>query len=145
MAKLSAFTRNATAMTDGTEVKVGPEKDRFSIVVRGMTDAYTDRLWALRQLASVEYNASLKRGDVRSTPQNLPPSLDDRCVAQALGEKCLLDVHDLDAADGTPVTVEQFREMLLRRENVLLLRLTLEAVASVGFEEQEQNESAEKN
>lgn len=35
--------------------------------------------------------------------------------------------------------------MLLHRENVILLRLTLDAVASVGIEDKDQVEDAEKN
>ncbi|MBB2196013.1 MAG: hypothetical protein ABF479_06450 [Gluconacetobacter sp.] len=38
-----------------------------------------------------------------------------------------------------------FRDMLLHRENVILLRLTLDAVASVGIEDKDQVEDAEKN
>ncbi|MFT8776263.1 MAG: hypothetical protein ABF893_06340 [Gluconacetobacter liquefaciens] len=145
MARLSKFTRHADAITDGTEVEVGPKSDRFILVTRGMTDAYSDRLWELRRLATIEYNAGLTRDDVRAVPQDLPPSIDDRCVAQALGEKCLIDVRDLEGDDGAAITIDAFRDMITRRENVILLRLTLEAVSSVGTEEKKVLADAEKN
>ncbi|KAA8387768.1 hypothetical protein FKW31_03780 [Acetobacter sp. DmW_136] len=144
MAKLSSFTRNATAIAEGTPVTVGVT-DQFIIVTKGMTADYADRLWALRRAAVIRYNTGLSVTDVPVTESTLPPSMDDVCQAQALSEKCLIDVQGLENDDGSPIDIATFNEMITHRENRALLGLALQAAASVGRATKEQLKAAEGN
>ena len=144
MAKISSFTRNAAAIAEGTPVTVGVT-DQFVIVTKGMTADYADRLWALRRAAAIRYNTGLSATDVPVDPNNLPPSMDDACQAQALSEKCLIDVQGLENDDGTPIDIATFKEMITHRENRALLALALQAAASVGRATKEQLQAAEGN
>ncbi|OUJ10852.1 hypothetical protein [Acetobacter sp. DsW_063] len=145
MARLTTFTRNATSVAQGAPVVVGPEGDSFTITTRGFTDAYVDRLWALRRTATIRYNTGLSANETPVSPDALPPSIEDGCVAQAMAEKCLIGVDGLDGDDGAPVTIEQFCELIQHRENRPLLALAMQAAGSVGRATKALLESAEKN
>lgn len=145
MARLSKFVRNGALMSKGQAVVVGPEGDTFTIVTRGMTDKYSDRLWALRRAAAMELNRGLKPGSVFYNADSLPPSEDDRCVAQALSEECLTGIDGLEGDDGNPITLDQFNELIKNRENRALLALAMQAAQVVGIDENTMKSEAEKN
>lgn len=145
MARLSKFVRNGTLMAQGQAVVVGPEGDTFTIVTRGMTDKYSDRLWALRRAAAMELNRGLKPGSVFYGADSLPPSEDDRCVAQALSEECLTGIEGLEGDGGKPVTLDAFKDLIKERENRALLALAMQAAQVVGIDETTVQAEAEKN
>ncbi|MCP1197094.1 hypothetical protein NKW84_14665, partial [Acetobacter senegalensis] len=72
-------------------------------------------------------------------------SVQDECQAQALAEKCLLDVSGLENMDGSPMTIEQFKDAIRKRANMGLLVLALQAAGSVGMASKALLEDAEKN
>lgn len=145
MAKLSSFTANTRAISDGEWVEVNPT-DPFKIKTRGFTARYRDLLNRLRRQASREANRGLQPGAIPHSPEALPPTMEDRCQAQALAEECFLDVQGLTGEDGSAVTAEQFREMLQDPETYgALLVLTIGAAARIQSERQQDAEAAAKN
>jgi hypothetical protein len=146
MAKLSSLRVNASAIADGEWMEVGPADNRFEIKTRGMTAAYRDGLSALRREAARTANRGLRPGDVPTTPDSLPPSLDDSCQGQALVQFCTLDVRGLDHEEGKPVTAAELKGMLLNREEYpWLIVLALQAAQSVGAVRVTEAEDAAKN
>lgn len=145
MAKLSAFTRNSAAVSDGSPIIVGPEGNTFTLVTRGYTNEYADRLWELRRAAAIRLNSNLMPNQTPVSPDFLPPSEEDACVAQAIAEKCLLDVRDLNNPDGSPVTLADYCSLMKDRANRPLLALAMQAAGAVGRATKDQLEAAEKN
>ncbi|OUJ05361.1 hypothetical protein [Acetobacter malorum] len=145
MAKLSLFTRDQSAMDNGIRVEVGPAGQKFGITTRGLTDAYYDRMFALKRQAAAEINAALKPGDLPVSPDNLPPSYEDKNMATALVECCLIGVDALEDDDGNAVTFDAFCAMLPERANQGLLSLAYSAARSVGLVQQAQKDDAAKN
>jgi hypothetical protein len=111
MADLQAFTMDRDAIRAGEWVPVGTGDDQFEIKTRGFTQAYRDGLNRIRREAARDLNRKLKPGESFYQPDALPPSLDDKCQGQALADHCVLDVRGLNNG-GTPVTVDQFRELI---------------------------------
>ncbi|MFT8591290.1 MAG: hypothetical protein ABF839_06850 [Acetobacter orientalis] len=145
MARLSKFVRTGLSLSAGQAVTVGPEGDTFTLTTLGMTAEYADRLWALRREAAMELNRKLTPGSVPYSAGQLPPSADDRCVAQALSEKCLTGISGLQGDDGKEITLPEFNELLLHRENAALLVLAIQAAQIVGVDTQTVQAEAEKN
>ncbi len=146
MARLSRFTRDGNALNNGQAILVGPEGEQFTITTRGFTADYADRLAALQRAAAIKINTGLTPASPdRVTPDTLPPSVADKCQAQALAEKCILGVADLENDDGSEMTVEQFKEAVQQRENTGLLIMALQAAGSVGLARKALVEDAEKN
>lgn len=146
MAKLSAFKLNAAAISDGEWITVGVGADTFEIKTRGFTSRYRDALNSLRRDAARKANRGLVPGATPFTPDSLPPTLDDLCQGEALAQYCVLDVRGLQQDDGTPVSIEDFRQMLTDRDSyVSLLVLALNAASSVGQARTEEAQAAAKN
>lgn len=145
MTKISLFTRDQSAMDNGIRVEVGPKGRTFGITTRGLTDEYYDRMFALRRQAAAEINAALQPGDLPVTPDNLPPSYEDKNMANALVACCLTGVDNLEDADGSPVTFDAFCAMLSQRANQALLSLAYSAARGVGLAQQSQKDDAVKN
>lgn len=145
MAKITLFTRNKSAMDNGIRVEVGPQGETFGITTRGLTDAYYDRMFALKRQAAAEINAALKPGDLPVSPDILPPSCEDKNMAKALVECCLIGVDNLEDADGNAVTFDAFCSMLPERANQGLLSLAYNAARSVGVVQQALKDDAVKN
>ena len=143
MAKLSTFIRDPARIAQGETVAVGSADDPFFLLTRGFSAAYRDMLQRLRLQAAREQNRNLQPGQVPTSPDLLPPSVDDRCQAQALIEHCLIDVQGLDHGDGSPVTIDQLRAML--PDNPALLSLAIGAAGRVGAQRAEQQEAATGN
>jgi hypothetical protein len=151
MANLSALTLDRDAVRHGDWVEVGAGENVFEIRTRGITQAYRDGLNRLRLTAVRELNRNNKPGQPFYTPELLPPSVDDRCIGQALAEHCVIDVRGLyDGKDenGQPrsVTVDEFRELLRDPEGrSILVSWTMQAAGSVGQARQEERKEAEGN
>lgn len=145
MTKISLFTRDQSAMDNGIRVEVGPAGQKFGITTRGLTDGYFDRMFALRRKAAQAVNAGLDQDDLPVTPDNLPPSQEDKIMAQALVECCLLGVDGLEDDAGNPVTFDAFCGLLSQRASQSLLSLAYSAARSVGLAQQAQADSAVKN
>ncbi|MPQ75079.1 hypothetical protein [Acetobacter senegalensis] len=146
MAKAARYMRDESALDNGQAIEVGPEGDKFTITTRGFTTAYIDRLAALQRAAAIRLNTGLPPASTdRVTPDTLPPSVQDDCQAQALAEKCLLDISGLENMDGSPMTIEQFKDAIRKRANMGLLVLALQAAGSVGMASKALLEDAEKN
>lgn len=142
MAQLSTFTRDRSVVEKGERIAVGPADAPFFVTTRGFSPAYRDALHKLRMQATREANRTLQPGQVPVTPDTLPPSVDDRCQAQALISHCLQDVDGLD--DGAePVSFDAFCNML--PESPALLALSIAAAARVGDTRAEQIKAAEGN
>lgn len=145
MAKISQFTRKSTPVASGVAVQVGPSDDPITVTTCGFSPAYADRLWALRRIAAIKYNTGLQDGEPLAKPNDLPPSLEDECMARALGEMCIQGVGGLQNDDGSETSVEQFRDQILQPESLPLLRLALEAVGKAAEQVKTMQAEAEKN
>lgn len=145
MTKVSFFTRDQSAMDNGIRVEVGPKGQTFGITTRGLTDEYYDYMFSLRRKAAQTINAALEPDDLPVTPDNLPPSYEDKNMAQALTKCCLTGVDGLEDADGNPITFDAFCAMLPKRANQALLSLAFSAARSVGLVQQAQKDDAVKN
>lgn len=145
MAKLSLFTRSQDQMDNGQRIEVGPVGQKFGITTRGLTDAYHDAVFSLRRAKAIEINSDLGKDDLPVSPDTLPPSAEDRIMAEALAKHCLLGVDSLEDDDGSEVKFDAFCKMLFLRENQPLLSLSYTAARSVGLARQGQKESAVKN
>lgn len=144
MAKLSNFLRNTKAITDGETVTVGPAGMTFQVTTRGFTLAYRDRLAALRREAARTLNRAQQPGATAYLPDGLPPSTEDKCQGQALADECIIDIAGLDD-DGTPVTVEQFRDLIASGEVPFLTSLAFGAAARVSDSRIGEKAAAEGN
>lgn len=146
MAKLSGFRINASAVERGEWVKVGNGDLEFEIQTRGYHPRYRDALNTLKRDAARRANRGLQVGQIPYTPDSLPPTMDDACQGRALAEHCIIDVRGLTHDDDSPVTADQFREMIQDREQYLiLLILAINAAGSVGAVRAEETEAAIKN
>lgn len=143
MAKLSTFTRDPGRIAEGELIAVGQADDPFMIRTRGFSPAYRDTLARLRLKASREQNRNLQPGQIPTTPDSLPPTVDDRCQAEALNEHCLIDVQGLTNDDGSAVTIDQFKQLLPNSPGLLFLAIG--AASRVGADRAEQTKAAEGN
>ncbi len=145
MASLSKFKTNVNVVNDGEWITVGTFEDTFKIKTRGFTQSYKDHLNKLRWAAARNLNRNIQAGTPPHGPDTLPPSADDLCQGTALADKAFLDVDGLDAG-GTPVTAEQFKEMLKNPEEYsFLISLALSAASQVHAMRTEEAAQAEGN
>ena len=122
MADLSAFRVDAKARQEGQWVRVGEEFLDLEVLVRGLTDRYTDAVAARSRQAARSYG-----GDV----QKLPAAIARGIVVSALCDHVLLDVRNLKDGDRD-ITIDEFKQ-LLRDENYFeLVNAVLRATALVG-------------
>ncbi|MFT8776754.1 MAG: hypothetical protein ABF893_08870 [Gluconacetobacter liquefaciens] len=145
MAKLSYFVRNAAAMAAGVAITVGPSGNEFVIVTRGLTATFRDRLSALQRDAAIELNRKVQVGAPGYSPDSLPPSVADRCQAQALIDECLTGIEGLENDDGSAVTFDDFKALLLDGSSRGLLALASWAAGRVGDEQAENQKAIEGN
>lgn len=142
MPDVSVFTRNASAIAQGEKIAVGAADDPFFVTTRGFSPAYRDGLARLRLKAARELNRNILPGQMPTGPDMLPPSVDDRCQAEALIEHCLIDVDGLTSG-GRPVSFDDFKAML--PDNPALLALAIGAASRVGADRAKQIEEASGN
>lgn len=145
MPKLSDFIPDTSAVTGGEAITVGPVGKSFEITTRGFTPAYRDRLSALRREAARTLNRTLQPGAAPYRPDTLPPTVEDKCLGQALAEECIQGVAGLDGDDGQPVTIDQFRALLTSGDAPFLTALAVGAASRVGENRAEEAKAAEGN
>lgn len=145
MGKLSHFIRNAAAVAAGQRITVGPPGNEFVIITRGLTVAFRDRLNALQRDAAIELNRKVQVGAPGYSPDALPPSIMDRCQAQALIDECLTGVEELENDDESTVTFDDFKALLLDGSNRGLLALASWAAGRVGDEQADGKKAIEGN
>lgn len=143
MAKLSNFRRDAARVAEGEWVTVGPADDPFKLRIRGFTAAYRDTLARLKLAKAREINRTVLPGQPTVAVDNLPPSIDDACQAEALSRECLIDVEGLQHDDGRDMTVDELRELL--PTTPVLLVLAIQAAGRVGDDRATQAKAAEGN
>jgi len=132
MAKLSRFTLNRDTVAQGDRIEVGPPGNSFFLTTRGFTPAYRDALHDLARESARRLNADLAPRQIPVTPADLPPSEDDRNQGIALAQHCVLGVEGLEHDDGSPVTVQTLRDMLVSGEHQALMVMCLRAAGQVG-------------
>lgn len=123
MAKLSTFGRNAKAMREGDWVNPGAEYGGLEIKTKAMNADYADfRTGALRLAVRAEGGNEQKVGaEVRN-----------RIDIEALNTKCLLDIRGLEHADGKPVSIDEFKQMILLPEYGELAIIAFQCAGQVG-------------
>lgn len=145
MAHANAFKLNKAAIEEGEWIEIGPEEARFEVRVRGATAAWRDGLAWLRADAARKYNRKARSG-MTVTPSQLPPSLDDQCMGQALADLAVLGVRGFYHSDRTDVTIEEFKEMLRDAESWgMLVQHVMEAVFRLQVQHTGEIETATKN
>lgn len=133
MAKLSAFRANAAAINAGRWVEVGSEEDPFRIKTKGFTGKYRDALARMMGEHVRRMNRGKKPGDRFFTEQDIPVTDQDAMQAQALAEYCFIDVQGLMHDDEvTPVTADEFRELIQAEDGRPLLLIAMGAAARVA-------------
>ncbi|AHJ69335.1 hypothetical protein [Granulibacter bethesdensis] len=122
MAFLEDLTVDAEAIEAGAWVRVDPRQfDDLEIRTRGFTDAFTDAQAAALDRLAVKYNG---RAQI--------PNADQRILnAQLLRDYLILDVRNLNHRDGTPVSLNDFLDLLAKREGVKLASACWIAVGKV--------------
>lgn len=145
MAKLSAFSLDATRVQEGETIEVGPIGNTFHITTRGFTPGYRDGLYNLKQNTASRLNRTLQPGATRYTPETLPPSEDDRLQGQAIATHCVIDVTGLQNDDGSVITVDDFRHLLASGEHPMLIALAISAAARVGEGQEQAHQDAVGN
>lgn len=132
---ISTLKVDTRAMADGRWVTVGGAYGDLKIFTRGFTDEFYDA-----QSAKMANAAQMFGG----TQGDIPNAIRRRINAELLKEQLVLDVGNL-VADGAPVPVAQFHEMLFQPDYVRLAQACWQAAARVSLLTKEQLESAEGN
>ena len=145
MSKLSAFTRDHAAITDG--VWIAPDErnhPELQLRVKGRDGAFVDAL-------SVEYRALIRRaredGTLKSRQglDDLPVSTQTAVEDRLILSRLVLDVRGLQNDDGTPLTIAAFRELAVQELYRPLLDLAREAVAIATDRRAKDKAAAEGN
>ena len=135
MAKLSSFTRNAVAMREGEWINPGAEYGGLEIKSKAMGAAYSDmRAGEIRRLA-------------RRPGGEAKIGAEERNVIdiEALNKTCLLDIRGLEHDDGSPVTIAEFKKMILKPEYQELAVIAFQCAGQVGQTNAALIEEAEGN
>ena len=135
MAKLSAFTRDAKAMREGAWINPGDEYG-FQIKAKAMGAAYSDR--RADKMRAVARNTVGGESKVKSEDRN-------KIDIESLCEVCLLDVRGLEHDDGRPVTIAEFKQMILQPEYTELAVISFQCAGQVGQTNAALIEQAEGN
>lgn len=124
MARISAFKINSKAVETGEWVRLGEEFDDADVRVRGFTDAYTDSHQRKLRVAAKGY-----AGDTTKLPIAVARGL----LIESLLAHVVLDVRNIQNADGSAMTMDQFAEYLRNPDYAPLLQATLGAAGRVGL------------
>lgn len=146
MASIKAFRVNVEAVNEGGWVPVGDGDDQFEIKTRGFTGAYRNKVAALRREAARKANRTLPPGSLAYSVDVLPTTLDDECQGQASAEELFLDVRGLSNDDRSPVTADQFRDMLRHPDEYqFLVSYVIQAAAVIHASRVADKEAAAGN
>lgn len=147
MASLKSLRVNTDHINAGAWTPVKIDGNEFEIRTRGITMKYRNLLHRLRSDAAKAINRTRDPGSDMVSPDDLPPSVSEACMARAVVDECFLDVRGLTHDDDGPaVTAAEFREMLLDVEQWgLLVYATLAAANKVTASRDEQAKAAEGN
>lgn len=147
MVALSKLTTNRTEIQKPRWVQVETQAGgNFEIEVSGYSAAYRQELFLAQRDRATDLNRALRPGARLYTAETLPPAEFDRINGKLIGTHCVHDVRDLTHDDGTPVTVEEFREIIADPETGGgLLWLTNRAVDSIYARKAEVEAEAEGN
>ena len=136
MAKLSTFSRNAKAMKEGDWVNPGAEYGGIEIKTKAMNSEYADaRANALRLAAREFFGNEAKIGSEKRNKIDI----------QALIDNCLLDIRGLEHADGRPVSIDEFNQMILEPQYGELAIIAFQCAGQVGRVNANMVEEAEGN
>ncbi|MFC4169605.1 hypothetical protein [Teichococcus aestuarii] len=122
MAKITKFRKNSAAIREGEWIKPGEEYDDLEILTRGFTDEYLDA-----QAQKLRRAAASWHGQDR-----IPVKIKRDINTELLLRYVILDVRNLQHGDGTAVTLEQFKQMLLDPDYDELLLACYRAASQVG-------------
>lgn len=104
MAKLTDFRVNARKLREGDWIDMGEDWDGMKLKVRAQGRAYFDARARAMARAAKDHGGDEAR---------IPDAVVDRITAEAAGEHLLIDVAELSGANGEPVTVEDYRALML--------------------------------
>lgn len=120
--KVGSFRRDAKAMRDGEWVSPGPEFGEVEILTRAMLPAYFDAVNAKTAREARRVGGEAKIGQ----------AFRNKVIVDCLIEHCLMDIRGLENDDGSPVSFEQFCDMIQQEEFSELATMALQATNQVG-------------
>lgn len=134
MAKLSTFSRDPDAMRNGAWMNPGVEYG-FEIKTKAMGSAFADN-----KAARMKRAARLAGGE-----DKIGQEVENQINVQALVDECLLDVRGLENDDGSNVTIDEFKALILLPENSELAVICFRVAGAVGLKTAAQLEAATGN
>ncbi|MDQ1081447.1 hypothetical protein [Pseudoroseomonas cervicalis] len=122
MAKLDSLRVNARAMREGEWIDLPEGFDGLRLLVRAQGRAYLDGRAKLMKEAAEPYGGK---------EELIPEEVLDEVSARAAGQHLLIDVENLHGAHG-PVTVEQYRDLMIEPDRLPLVTAVFIASGQVG-------------
>ncbi len=138
MAKASAFKQDGDAIENGEWTSLGEEFDDVEVLTRGFTDAYFDAQATKQRKAARGFG-----GDVDKLPNALRRKINTECLIKHV--LVAPGVRNLVNDDDSPVTFEQFCEMLESPDYRTMLHGCFRAAGQVGQLRTADLEDAAKN
>lgn len=133
--KVGSFRRDAKAMRQGEWVSPGPEFGEVEILTRAMLPAYYDALAARTAREARRVGGEAKIG----------MAFKNKVIVDCMIEFCLQDIRGLENDDGSPVTFEQYVEMIREEDYAELATMAIQATAQVGRTREDAKQDAAGN
>lgn len=130
MAKLKSLLTDLVSLNEGTWVEVNPSMyDDLRIKTRGFTDKFYDAQTARLRKARIERNL----GPDEPLPNNIQRDINSRLAQEFL----VLEVSGLEHDDGSPVPIDEFKQLMSHENAGRLVRAVFEAAARVSSRTEE--------